>query len=51
MFKLKRLNVVRIAESEEQKARLIAEGFKEVVEKAKDKVIDKKVPDKKPSKK
>ena len=33
LFKLKKLNVIRIAESEEQKAKLIAEGYEEVVEK------------------
>lgn len=42
MFKLKKLNVIRIAESEEQKARLIAEGFKEVIDKEKEIISEKK---------
>lgn len=34
MIKLKKLNVVRIVDSEDKKAKLISQGFIEVVEKA-----------------
>jgi len=35
MFELKRLNVHRIVETEHEKAKLIAEGFEEVIVKVK----------------
>ena len=41
LFKLKKLNVIRIVESEEQKAKLIAEGFKEVIKKEEKKTTKK----------
>lgn len=47
MFTLQKLNVVRIVETEREKAKLIAEGFKEVVEqeveKVKEVIINKKL--------
>jgi hypothetical protein len=38
MYKLQRLNVVRIVESEYEKADLLKQGFKEIVEKEDKKV-------------
>lgn len=35
MFTLQRINVVRIVATEHEKANLIAEGFKEIVEEVK----------------
>lgn len=51
MFELKRLNVHRIVASELEKARLIAEGFEEVVNEVKEKVEETKKEVKKEDKK
>jgi hypothetical protein len=41
MYKLQKLNVIRIVETEYEKADLIKQGFKEVIEKTEDKKVKK----------